>query len=67
MTQGLGIRYLWIDSLCIIQGCREDWEREAQRMEDVFAGAYCTLAATSAANSEAGFLSYDIDNLHLYV
>lgn len=67
VSQGLGIRYLWIDSLCIIQGCPEDWARESKRMEDVYAGAYCTIAATSAANSEAGFLRHDIDNQHRYV
>jgi len=23
----LNIRYLWIDSMCIIQGDRDDWEK----------------------------------------
>jgi hypothetical protein len=57
VTQELGIEYLWIDSLCIIQWNAEDWEREAGRMEDVFASAHCTIAATSAADSKAGFLA----------
>ncbi|KAI0506833.1 heterokaryon incompatibility protein-domain-containing protein [Xylaria bambusicola] len=39
---------------------RNDWGREAKRMEDVFASAYCTIAATSAANSEAGFLKRSV-------
>ena len=25
-TQELGIRYLWIDSICILQDDKEDWE-----------------------------------------
>lgn len=29
----LGQRYLWIDSLCIVQDNKEDWLREAGRME----------------------------------
>ncbi|KAH7378009.1 hypothetical protein BKA64DRAFT_585809, partial [Cadophora sp. MPI-SDFR-AT-0126] len=28
LTRTLGIRFLWIDSLCIIQDDIEDWERE---------------------------------------
>jgi hypothetical protein len=55
-TRALGIRYLWVDALCIIQDSEEDWEREAARMEDVFSGAYCMLAASRAPDSEAGFL-----------
>ncbi|KAJ4387278.1 hypothetical protein N0V93_007867 [Gnomoniopsis smithogilvyi] len=56
VTRSLGVRYLWIDSLCIIQGDDEDWATEAGRMEDVFSGAYCTIAASSAASSSVGFL-----------
>ncbi len=56
VTYALGIRYLWIDSLCIIQDSEVDWEFECSQMEKVFAGAYCTLAATSAENCKDGFL-----------
>ncbi|KAL7790949.1 heterokaryon incompatibility protein domain-containing protein [Trichoderma ceciliae] len=56
VTRQLGIQFIWIDSLCIIQDDPDDWEREAKRMEGVFALAYCTLAATSAEDSTAGFL-----------
>jgi hypothetical protein len=56
VAQNLGIQYLWIDSLCIIQWNEEDWKSEAKRMQDVYAGAYCTIAATSADDSNAGFL-----------
>lgn len=56
VTRALGVRYLWIDSLCIIQEDREDWAAEAGRMEDVFSHAYCTIAASSASSSLAGFL-----------
>jgi len=34
-----------------------DWEREAKRMRSVYANAYFTIAATSAADSSAGFLA----------
>ncbi|KAF2849504.1 hypothetical protein T440DRAFT_398982, partial [Plenodomus tracheiphilus IPT5] len=53
----LGISYLWIDSLCIIQGEDGDFNEEATRMEDVFSGAYCILAASRANDQRDGFLS----------
>ncbi|KAH6665936.1 hypothetical protein B0J14DRAFT_660071 [Halenospora varia] len=55
VTRALGIRYLWIDSLCIIQDSKSDWAAEATLMEDVFSSACCTIAASSA-NSSDGFL-----------
>lgn len=56
VTRKLGIRYLWIDSLCIIQDDADDWEKESKRMEGVFSAAYCTIAATCASGSADGFL-----------
>jgi hypothetical protein len=59
VTRILGIQYLWIDSLCIIQEGDDmaDWRRESGRMEEVFSSAYCTLAATSAIDPTKGFLT----------
>ncbi|CAH0037179.1 unnamed protein product, partial [Clonostachys rhizophaga] len=56
VTRQLNKRYLWIDSLCIIQDDPSDWEREAKKMETVYTMAYCTLAASSAQDSTVGFL-----------
>ena len=47
----LDIRYLWIDSLCIIQDDGEDWRREASKMASIFEGAYHTVAATYALST----------------
>ncbi|KAI3329590.1 hypothetical protein F4824DRAFT_383811 [Ustulina deusta] len=55
-TRALNIRYLWIDSLCIIQGDDGDFNEEAKRMEDVFSCAYCVLAASRATGQHDGFL-----------
>ncbi|ROV88658.1 hypothetical protein VMCG_10306 [Cytospora schulzeri] len=57
-TRALGVRYLWIDSLCIVQDDPDDWSAEAGRMEDVFSHAYCTIAASSAVSSLNGFLGH---------
>lgn len=53
----LGIKYLWVDALCIIQDDEKDWKEEASRMGWIYANAYLTLAATSAKSSTEGFLS----------
>lgn len=50
LTQRLGIGYLWIDSLCIIQDSPEDWRSESGRMGDVYKFAYCNLSATRASS-----------------
>lgn len=55
-TRKLGTSYLWIDSLCILQGSTGDFNEEAKRMEDVFSGAYCVLAASRAESQLDGFL-----------
>ena len=57
VTRALGLKYLWIDSICIIQGKDGDFNQEAKRMEDVYSGAYCVLAASRAASHFSGFLS----------
>jgi hypothetical protein len=69
VTRELNVLYLWIDSLCIIQyeDSLEDWNRESGRMEGVFSQAYCTIAATVAADSNAGFLERDIRTGYVYV
>ncbi|TRX89459.1 hypothetical protein FHL15_009628 [Xylaria flabelliformis] len=56
IAYGLGLRYLWIDSLCIIQDDPLDWETESKHMEHVFSSAYCTLAASCSFGSGDGFL-----------
>ena len=52
----LGIRYIWIDSLCIIQDSVEDWLRESAKMGDIYKYSLITIAATNAEDSAAGFL-----------
>jgi hypothetical protein len=56
-TRKLGIRYLWIDSLCILQGDVQDWELESGRMADIYAGAHVVLAATYAPDGSIGLFA----------
>ncbi|KAH6606461.1 hypothetical protein Trco_005614 [Trichoderma cornu-damae] len=50
----LGIRYLWIDSLCIIQDSSEDWKDQAAQMCEIYSRAYVTLAAAWSSDSDMG-------------
>ena len=57
VTRGLEIRYLWIDSLCIIQDSLADWLHEAAIMGDVYKYGYCNIAATGFPDGRRGFFS----------
>ena len=53
----LGIRYLWIDSLCIIQDSKDDWELESSKMCDYYENSYITISAASSPNGTVPFLA----------
>ncbi|KAH6896505.1 heterokaryon incompatibility protein-domain-containing protein [Thelonectria olida] len=57
VTRQLGIRYLWIDALCIVQGDIIDWEVESGRMADIFANAHVTISAASSTGDTEAFLA----------
>ncbi|EXM03573.1 hypothetical protein FOIG_05283 [Fusarium odoratissimum NRRL 54006] len=55
-TRRLGFTYLWIDSLCIIQGDKIDWERESVNMASIYSKGILNLAATYSSDSHGGLL-----------
>lgn len=60
VARRLGIRYVWIDAVCILQATDShpgDFHREAGKMQEIFSSAYCVLAASSAKGMQSGFLS----------
>lgn len=57
----LGIRYVWIDALCIIQGDPEDWEYESPRMGRVYGNALMTVIAARSGDSCQGFVENNLD------
>ncbi|MCJ1249879.1 hypothetical protein MMC30_007105 [Trapelia coarctata] len=56
VTRGLGLRYLWIDSFCIIQDSPEDKEVQLASMGNIYHNAYITIVAAKASSVEDGFL-----------
>lgn len=57
IARSLCIRYLWIDSLCIIQFDKADWAEQAGQMSMIYSSAYLTVAATAASDSSRGIFS----------
>ncbi|KAK4442316.1 heterokaryon incompatibility protein 6, OR allele [Podospora aff. communis PSN243] len=53
-TRRLELRFLWIDSICIIQDSDQDWQQQSALMGDIYGGAYITLCATASPNSDEG-------------
>jgi hypothetical protein len=57
ITRRLGYRHIWIDSLCIIQDSREDWDREALFMGDVYRYGELNISASAARNCHEGIFA----------
>ncbi|KAL4258744.1 hypothetical protein AB1N83_011533 [Pleurotus pulmonarius] len=55
-TRSLGLRFLWIDALCILQDSDEDKARELPLMRRIYRDAYVTIIAASASKVSEGFL-----------
>lgn len=56
MTRILGLRYLWVDAICIIQDSEGDWESQAADMCNIYSGAFVCLSVDKAVDDDAGFL-----------
>ncbi|KAI1083879.1 HET-domain-containing protein [Whalleya microplaca] len=61
-TRSLDVKYLWIDSICIIQGDRKDWRHEAGKMLQVYGNAHVTLACTFGHSSTSGLRSKSVED-----
>ena len=52
----LGIRFIWVDALCVLQDSPQDWTAECRRMGDYYSSAILTISALDAYNVNEGFL-----------
>ena len=48
------VRWLWIDSLCILQDSKEDWQQEAPMMYDVYKNALLNISADDSPDTRGG-------------
>jgi len=60
ITRSLGLEYLWIDSLCIIQDDDQDWLRESALMSSVYGGSTINIAAADSLDGNGGCLYDDM-------
>ncbi|TVY16589.1 hypothetical protein LARI1_G006171 [Lachnellula arida] len=64
-THKLGIRFLWVDSLCIIQDDDEDKGREIPEMPKIYGNSSVTIIAARASHVGEGFLQdRDVTGIH---
>jgi hypothetical protein len=54
VTRGLNVRYIWIDSLCIVQDVSRDWEEESAKMGSIFGGCELVIQSSEIRHSCAG-------------
>ncbi len=61
ITRYMGLKYLWVDSLCILQGtdkvAQQDWLAESCKMGTVYQSAHFTISAESASAATVGILN----------
>ncbi len=67
IVRRVGVRYLWIDSLCICQDDLEDWARESADMAAVYSNAHLTIAAAHARDSSAGCFNQRPERRHILI
>jgi len=54
ITQKLGLQYLWVDALCIIQDSVTDWQTESANMGNIYHNAFFTIQASGAKDTQGG-------------
>ncbi|KUJ10538.1 HET-domain-containing protein [Mollisia scopiformis] len=54
IANGLGVRYIWIDSLCIVQDDPDEWAQEGGRMAGIYRGSVVTVAISSSESALEG-------------
>lgn len=57
ISRRLGIKNLWIDSLCIIQDSASDWLEQSRQMKQVYSNAIVTLVAEASEDSHSGIFT----------
>jgi hypothetical protein len=65
VSRALNIRYIWIDSLCIIQNDYLDWNTQAQKMATIYSNSHLTISASSGASADSGLFSKKLSPVNI--
>jgi hypothetical protein len=57
VTHAMGLQYIWVDALCIIQDSPADKECEIERMCAIYQNSVVTIAASTSDSVKNGFLN----------
>ncbi|KAF2679720.1 HET-domain-containing protein, partial [Lentithecium fluviatile CBS 122367] len=64
ITRELRLEYLWIDSLCILQDSKDDWEKESANMGSIYGNSFLTISAAAAEDGEQGIFRPRPSRIH---
>ncbi|KAF5684282.1 hypothetical protein FDENT_6787 [Fusarium denticulatum] len=66
VARTLGLEYLWVDALCIVQDWEEDKSKEISKMWQIYQSATVVISAALASHSDQGFLhERDLESCYL--
>jgi hypothetical protein len=63
ISKALGIQYLWIDALCILQDSPSDWDNESTKMGAIYSNSHVTIAADWSPDTNGGCYHPTADSL----
>lgn len=64
VTRQLGIQFLWIDALCIIQDDEADWEEQSSQMASIYEHCHLTICADRSPDVHSGIFSAETEPHH---
>lgn len=59
LVRRLGLRYVWVDSLCIVQNSKRSWNLNARMMNVIYGNAHLTICAADGSDAWFGLGALD--------
>ncbi|CAG9950168.1 unnamed protein product [Clonostachys rosea f. rosea IK726] len=58
VARSLGIHWLWIDALCILQDSKSDWTLQSLEMAEIYSNCKLAVAAAASSDSQGGLFRH---------